>query len=402
MDDFDLGSNLQFGSSVASCGDMDGDGVQDHIFGVPGLDGGRGGMAIGYGAATGLVTQIVPISIPEGMVIAATSLSAAAIGALELGTSVVCVGDMGGDGVPDVFVTSAADRPFSAGWGLFINLKFNPSATSKRSLEVYGVNAHNIQATWFARLDLGGSFVSNSTQTVTTATMRAVDGSTSPWLTIWFGIPEKNYVAGRHFDFNMRPVSSAMRHSVSAFGSGFGRNIVVGPWVDEVNLIPGNVIIVSTDSALHIYLIGIEFAGTQWHYVRRVGPEDVGPVATAMRASTFTAVGPSLAAAEGLTGSTSRPGSPVMTFLTTVSTRAGTQHVALITLDSVSLAPIAAEILADPLSVGSSLANWLRGSDSAMQFMVGMKQANTGRGQVLQVTARIRSLIATAGTNHHY
>ena len=83
-----------FGATIADAGDQNGDGVPDLLIGAPGHSGGRGavhcvsGQSLGGGSGALLWTYTTP------------SVSAAA----RLGTSVALVGDLTGDGVPEIAV----------------------------------------------------------------------------------------------------------------------------------------------------------------------------------------------------------------------------------------------------------------------------------------------------------
>ncbi len=87
-------ANAQSGSSVASAGDVNGDGYGDVVVGVPLYDGGQNdeGRAYVYlGSASGLATS------------AAWAVESDQVGA-ELGSSVASAGDVNGDGYGDVVV----------------------------------------------------------------------------------------------------------------------------------------------------------------------------------------------------------------------------------------------------------------------------------------------------------
>lgn len=86
-----------FGSSVASAGDIDGDGYADVIFGAPGTASNAGGAYIRRGSAGGLTaTGAITLAAPAG-------------GAF--GTSVAAAGDLDGDGFGDVVVGAPMAGP---------------------------------------------------------------------------------------------------------------------------------------------------------------------------------------------------------------------------------------------------------------------------------------------------
>ncbi len=87
-----------FGSSVASAGDVNGDGYDDVIVGAPDY-GGRAGISLGYGAAFlyyGSATGIM--QSPR------VSLNSNTVRQSGFGFSVSCAGDVNGDGYSDVIV----------------------------------------------------------------------------------------------------------------------------------------------------------------------------------------------------------------------------------------------------------------------------------------------------------
>jgi len=88
-----------FGISVAAAGDVNGDGVPDAIVGVPRLNGPAGLFQAGEARVLSGATGATLLSFPG------TAVNAAA------GTAVAGIGDVSGDGVPDVAV-GAPEIPF--------------------------------------------------------------------------------------------------------------------------------------------------------------------------------------------------------------------------------------------------------------------------------------------------
>jgi hypothetical protein len=76
------------GSSVAGAGDVTGDGIPDFLVGMPGL--GRVGRALVFSGADGSLVHILNVDAPEERAF--------------LGAAVAGVGDVSGDGVPDLLV----------------------------------------------------------------------------------------------------------------------------------------------------------------------------------------------------------------------------------------------------------------------------------------------------------
>ena len=95
----------QFGASVASAGDVDGDGYADVIVGAPGLDSAAGRAYLYLGSATGL-----------GSTPAVTLPGMAGPGG-AFGTSVASAGDVNGDGYADVIIGAPASQLSPGGHG---------------------------------------------------------------------------------------------------------------------------------------------------------------------------------------------------------------------------------------------------------------------------------------------
>lgn len=86
------GPGGRFGNSIASAGDVNGDGFADLIVGAPGADFGTGRAYVFYGGSGGLTTGRV------------TVLTGTITAGSDFGRSVAGVGDVNGDGFADVVV----------------------------------------------------------------------------------------------------------------------------------------------------------------------------------------------------------------------------------------------------------------------------------------------------------
>lgn len=92
------------GASVAAAGDVDGDGLADIIVGSPGE--GRARIVGGIGTAT-VIWNLAPANVGSPVAPAPTDV---------FGTSVAGVGDLTGDGIPDVVVGAPQPIPTAAGY----------------------------------------------------------------------------------------------------------------------------------------------------------------------------------------------------------------------------------------------------------------------------------------------
>jgi hypothetical protein len=102
----------QLGASVASAGDVNGDGYADVIVGGPGFNGGAGTTLVFLGSATGIASG--------SPATAATEIDSNQSGA-SLGQSVASAGDTNGDGYADVII-GAPTYPLSTGGAAFVFL----------------------------------------------------------------------------------------------------------------------------------------------------------------------------------------------------------------------------------------------------------------------------------------
>jgi hypothetical protein len=107
------GSNAEFGSSVSSAGDTNGDGYADLIVGSPGYNSSSGWVGLYHGSATGIATGALYNTARSG----STSGD-------RLGASVATAGDLNGDGYADVVVGSPG---ISSGKGRVMAFFGNPS-----------------------------------------------------------------------------------------------------------------------------------------------------------------------------------------------------------------------------------------------------------------------------------
>jgi hypothetical protein len=100
----------QFGRSVATAGDVNGDGYSDVIVGAPVYANSEGRAFVYHGSASGLVTTPAWEGSP-------------AQASAEYGTSVACAGDVNGDGYSDVIVGALRyNGGTAAGGGTFLYL----------------------------------------------------------------------------------------------------------------------------------------------------------------------------------------------------------------------------------------------------------------------------------------
>jgi hypothetical protein len=112
-----LDYNYRFGSSIATIGDLDGDGIEDLAVGSPGDNGGgysRGTLWILFLNSNGTVREHQKISSLEG------NFTGSLGDWCQFGSSVAPIGDLNGDGVIDLAVGAQNDNG-GAIWILFLN-----------------------------------------------------------------------------------------------------------------------------------------------------------------------------------------------------------------------------------------------------------------------------------------
>ena len=128
------GEGNRFGSSVAGIGDLDGDGTPDVAVGAPGR--------FAAGAAAGTGTAYVLFMDPDGSVNRTATIDSMTPNGPSLavndrfGSSVAGIGDLDGDGVPDLAVGAVGHVIADAGTGDLYILFMNPDGTVKRTAEV--------------------------------------------------------------------------------------------------------------------------------------------------------------------------------------------------------------------------------------------------------------------------
>lgn len=318
---------------------MDGDGVHDHIFGVPGLDSGRGGIAIGYGAASSGLSLIVPISIPPAMLPAELAGSPPELSSLGLGTGLACVGDTDSDGVPDVIITSADNRPYGKGWAIVLKLTANTQDSTNR-VRLVGVIAHKIQQIWpsdgLSRGDTSAPL--NFTRSVSAFTMQRSDGSVSPWLTIAFQFAGQERVVAREFGYDMQPVvqsNEMVRLPAAAPGV-----IVAGPWMNSS--MSGHVMLsASSVGDLTVFISALPEASFYSMHSRITAADVLQVWVGNPLPSAIVGMGPAIAAAEGWVGADAS----IMSFLTLASTQSSGVYIIIVNLHPETLRPVSVELI---------------------------------------------------------
>ena len=136
-----LASGDLFGTSLASVGDLDGDGVPDLAAGASSDDEGAshaGAVHIMYLNSDGTIKRTAEInaSSANGPQLSAND---------EFGSSLAAVGDLDGDGVPDLAAGATRDNAGAPGAGAVHLLYLNSDGTVKRTAEINASSANGPQ-----------------------------------------------------------------------------------------------------------------------------------------------------------------------------------------------------------------------------------------------------------------
>ncbi|MBL0272634.1 MAG: FG-GAP repeat protein [Chitinophagaceae bacterium] len=122
-----LSINDFFGYSVASSGDVNGDGYSDVIVGSPGVSTSTGAAYIFLGSSTGLSSS--PATILNGL---GTNNS--------FGSSVACTGDVNGDSYSDVIVGAQGVSTFTGAAYVYLGSNTGLSSSPATILNGFGIN----------------------------------------------------------------------------------------------------------------------------------------------------------------------------------------------------------------------------------------------------------------------
>ncbi len=129
-----LGANDRFGQSVANVGDLDGDGAPDIAVGAPGPALGSalpGDLYVIFLNPNGTVkhTAVINGDVPNGPSV---------VGGDQFGASVAGIGDLDGDGAPDVAVGAPGHHIVGSATGDLYVIFLDADGTIKRTAEING------------------------------------------------------------------------------------------------------------------------------------------------------------------------------------------------------------------------------------------------------------------------
>ena len=164
-----LSDNDQFGASVASIGDFDGDGVSDIVVGAPGDDSGgvdRGAVHVVFLQDDGAPSRTYPVSheTRDGPNLANRD---------GFGSSVAMTGDLDGDGIPDMMVGAPGDDSVGAAGGAAYAIRLEGSAARGNGATEMTASVSNSSSTRV-------SFASSSRFGQSVAGIRDLDGDGIP------------------------------------------------------------------------------------------------------------------------------------------------------------------------------------------------------------------------------
>ncbi len=124
-----LSNSDTFGASIASIGDINGDGTPDIAVGADGDNSNRGAVHILFMNNDGTVKSTVEINstTPRGPTLSLGD---------RFGASIASIGDINGDGTPDIAVGARDDSKIKAQQGAFYILLLNDDGAVKRSVKI--------------------------------------------------------------------------------------------------------------------------------------------------------------------------------------------------------------------------------------------------------------------------